>query len=307
MVTQYLKRTSKSVEVKKSTHYKSGTWISVENIQSDDLENLAELSNLTVSDLKDTTDRFEIPRVERHNDTILLYLRYVSRERSGLYTHTLCITITPDYFFTLTPDKDLHIEDIRERFSDIENDNFIELLFTLLKKIAQDYNKNIKQIRNVVLEQKIDVKKINEDDILVLIENEEVLNQYLASLVPMNMVLENVLVGDYLRLSEDEVEIYKDIINNFKQSADICAVNLKSIRGLRDSYQIIFTNRLNKIMKFLAIATITLALPTSIFSFFGMNIDLPLTTEPDAYKIILSISTFTLLLFIIYFYTKKWL
>ena len=59
-----------------------------------------------------------------------------------------------------------------------------------------------------------------------------------------------------------------------------------------DAYASLISNNLNIVMKFLAAITIIMALPTMVFSFFGMNVPLPLAglLYPYGYVSILVIS-----------------
>ena len=64
-------------------------------------------------------------------------------------------------------------------------------------------------------------------------------------------------------------------------------VTKKLIVSTRDSYQIIFTNELNKKVQFLAGVTIVLTIPTGIASLWGMNVSVPFAEHPYAFLSIL--------------------
>ena len=97
------------------------------------------------------------------------------------------------------------------------------------------------------------------------------------------------------------------MIISINQSVDLCDVSIKSIQSLRDSYQIIFTNRLNKVIKFLTAFTIIMTIPTIIASVYGMNVKLPLADNPLAFIYILIIGFVISLFFFILFAKKKWM
>jgi magnesium transporter len=67
---------------------------------------------------------------------------------------------------------------------------------------------------------------------------------------------------------------------------DTCNTNMKSIKNLIEAYQIIFTNNLNNEIRILTYITVTLAIPTFIAGFYGMNINLPLQNHPHAFTIV---------------------
>ena len=48
-----------------------------------------------------------------------------------------------------------------------------------------------------------------------------------------------------------------------------------------DTFASVISNNLNRVMKWLAVATIFLAVPTVVTSAFGMNVNLPLVDDPQ--------------------------
>ena len=82
---------------------------------------------------------------------------------------------------------------------------------------------------------------------------------------------------------------------------------MRSIRSLRDSYQIIFTNQLNKTIKLLTALTIILSIPTMIASVYGMNVDLPLAKSTFAFGIVMGLTGLFSILGLWIFKRKGWL
>jgi len=71
-----------------------------------------------------------------------------------------------------------------------------------------------------------------------------------------------------------------------------------------DAFASVISNNLNIVMKFLAIITIVMAIPTIITSFFGMNVALPFQTWHYAYVGIILL-TVVLMVMGVLFITKK--
>jgi magnesium transporter len=148
---------------------------------------------------------------------------------------------------------------------------------------------------------------IDNNTIIELTKNEEILNQYLTALVSVRSVLGALTAHRMIELTEKDRDILQDILFGINQSEELCRVNVKSIRSLRDSYQIIFTNDVSKTIKRLTAITILISIPTMIASIYGMNIILPLRDNPNAFLFIgiaaLLSCTFAVLLFI----KNRWL
>ncbi|MBX9744844.1 MAG: hypothetical protein K2X08_06520, partial [Chlamydiales bacterium] len=140
-----------------------------------------------------------------------------------------------------------------------------------------------------------------------LMQNEEVLNQYLTSIVPMRNLLETMAAGRYVNLHEQDIDLVDDLMIALKQSEDVCRVNIKSIRSLRDSYQIMFTNNVNRTIKLLTALTVIVTIPTIIASIYGMNVSLPFQHAPYAFLMILVITVLGTATAIYLFLRKRWL
>ena len=182
-----------------------------------------------------------------------------------------------------------------------------KLLLRILNRIAQEYTLQVKNLRSQVASSTKENYDADTKDFIFLAKSEEVLNQYLSALIPMNNVFEAIRSGKYVSLYAEDEDLVQDIVIGIKQSADICAVNLRNITSIRDSYQVIFTNNLNKVIKLLTALTVIVTIPTMIASLYGMNVSLPFSHSPWAFiGVVLTALLFSLMSLFI-FYRKKWL
>ncbi len=306
MISIYYK-TLKDKKFKETDKYKPGSWMNVENAKREDLEKVSELTGLQYLDLQDALDIYEIPRIERQEEGVLIYLRFPSDEGDELYTELLTVVITDKYLVTICPTKNQLVQKILEQNTMLATTQKTKLLIKLLLKIAQQFTLDIKNAAARVPHGRREMKKINAEDFLILSESEELLNQYLSALVPLNNVVETLSSKKYLQVYEEDRDLLQDLLIGIKQSADICTVSLKSIRGIRDSYQVIYTNNLNKIIKLLTALTIVVTIPNIITGFYGMNISLPIASNPSAFIFILWIMAISVVGILLIFFYKKWL
>ncbi|MBU1203135.1 hypothetical protein KKH39_03815 [Patescibacteria group bacterium] len=302
--------TAHSNRITKIKKIREGAWLNLVNTDHNDLNKIAKLTKLGIIDLQDSMDINELPRIERHKDSLIVFVRTPKDQSTVsdfLYTQSMTFVITSRYFITISPAENPAIKSIIKDGLTSATTQRARLLITLLLKIAQLYTVRIKEINNAVISRKKHIDSIKDSDIGALVKYEDILNQYIAALIPMRNVFENIMTGTYLDMYKDDEALFDDMINNIHQSVDICQVNLKSIRSLRESYQIVFTNRLNKVIQFLTAFTIIMTIPTIIASLYGMNVKLPLAESPFAFSYILLISAFIISLFLYIFYKKKWL
>lgn len=292
---------------KKIEELKPGSWIHVTQASTEDLTQIKSMIHLDFEDIKDSLDKYEIPRIEQDQENIIIYTRHPSEQEIGLYTATLTIILTDSHVITISPGSSHVVDNILKNNLHLATTQKSKLLFNILLKTTQDYTMNIKRVRYAVLEQEKEMRNIESEAIVKLTKNEEILNQFLTSLVPMRNLLDSILSGRFVKLYEKDYDLLQDLSIAIKQSEDLCRVNVKSIRSLRDSYQILFTNDVNKTIKRLTAITIIFTIPTIVASVYGMNVELPLEHDPFAFLIIINVVIVVSLVSVLVFIKKKWL
>ncbi len=294
-------------EFKEIQDFKIGSWINIKEATMDDLTKINEISGVEINDLLDSLDKYEIPRIEHVNDDIIVFARHSSDLEEGLHTTTLAILLTKNFIITISPQKSKIINNLLASKTNLATTQKSKLLLYILLKITQDFTTKIKQVRNAVIEQEYKPRSISNKSIVILTTNEETLNQYQSSLVPIRNLLEAIISGRYISLYEKDYDLLQDLMIAIKQSEDLCLVSIKSIRSLRDAYQILFTNDVNKTIKLLTAITIIFTIPSIIASLYGMNIKLPLENHPQAFLILINIIILLSLICMFIFARKKWL
>ncbi len=268
-----------------------GCWIHYDRAEEKDVEEAARLSHVNYEDLAESLDIYELPRIERENGTIIIYIRVPFSRKSELLKHTelLTITITKNYFITISKERSEFIERFVKkcRREAIATTQTTKLLLQILTLIAAQYTKRVRSIRDNIVKKTRRISKITNELIVELLKYEEILQEYLLSLTPTRNIIDAILSGKYLSLYEEDKDLLDDLKINIQQSLDICSITLKNLVAMRDSYQIIFTNELNRIMKFLTGFTIILTIPNIISGIYGMNVRLPLDKNPHAFLFLL--------------------
>lgn len=300
-------KTLKDKKFKKVSSPRPGSWINIDKATDKDIEKIAELTGLQMADLRDTLDRYELPRVERQEEGFIIYTRYPTGENEELYTELMTIVLTDKYLITISPTVNPLIDRMIDQSTKIATTQKIKLVLKLLLRVAQEYTLKTKQVSNRVPRGRRELKRIDSKDFIVLAESEEILNQYISALVLMNNSLETIVAKKYISIHEEDKDILEDLMIGFRQSADLCNLSVKSIRGVRDSYQVIFTNNLNKIIKILTVMTILLSIPTMIGGVYGMNIALPFQNDPLIFAYLMWMTLIVCGIAFLIFYYKKWL
>ena len=306
MLTYYYKTTKQDVftNIEEPKH---GCWIHVDEATLNDLQKICNLTGLEISDLNDSLDRYELPRIESIDQNILLHTRHPIDNEGHLHTITLTILMTNHYFVTISPIQNNIILSIINKKSVLSSLQHSEMLTHLLLRLTQEFTVQIRKARHNVMTQEKEMIHVESEDISALTRYEEILNQYLSSLVPLRSVLESLVISKFTNFVEKDQQHLDDVLNTVKQSEDLCDIVIKTIRSLRDSYQIIFANNLTKTIKLLTALTIIFSVPTMIASIYGMNISLPIAKNPHAFAILMIVIVICSGLCGYLFHRKKWL
>ena len=306
MISYYHKKTKES-EFSFIDAPVHGCWINVEDAISTDLVKVCEITGLELSAIQDALDRYEIPRIEKINGNIIIFLRHPIDVESGLYTMSLTIIITPHYFITISPSSSTFVKNFLTKKGKTPDSHSLKVLIQLLLRITQEFTIQIRRVRHNVLTQQKEMIHVGSEDISDLTRHEEILNQYHSSLSPLCSVLKSLLTGKFITLHEKDQEHIDDVLNAIMQSEDLCTMVNKTIRSLRDSYQIIFTNNLNKTIKLLTALTIIFSIPTMISSLYGMNVNLPLANFAHMFGVLFTMIVSLSIVCVYLFRKKGWL
>jgi magnesium transporter len=306
MIEVYFK-TIRDASFNRIEDFRVGSWIYVKDANLEDLGKITELTGLELAHIRDSLDKYELPRIEHVGDNILFFVRHPGETEFGLYTETLTIILTNSFVIAICPHRSEIIENFLSSHTNLGTTQKAKLILHILLKITQDYTINIKRVRHAILDQEKATKVIDSRSIIILTKNEEILNQYLTALVPIRNLLETVATGRYLNFYEQDLDLLDDLMIAIRQSEDVCRVNIKSIRSLRDSYQIIFTNDVNRTIKLLTALTVIITIPSITASFYGMNVSLPFQSNPYAFWIVLGITLLSSIIAVALFLRKRWL
>jgi len=283
--------------------FRIGAWIHIDEATQEDLDFAVSRFSLDDNILADALDMYEVPRIEHDEGKTYLFTRFAYGPVTEVKTAPLLIVIGSDFFLTITPQKIASLDTLihsREFYSTQKTRLLTQLLLTL----DTDFEKYIKHISKDIHRVNAHIENINNKSLVSFVNYEYVFNEFLLGLRPDNNSLEKLLTGKYVRLFEDDRELIQDLYLTNEQLVNMCQTNIKYLVNIRDSYSTITTNNLNKTMKFLTSITLILTIPTMVFSFYGMNVHLPLESHPLAFGFIIAGTVIFSVLLLIYFNLK---
>lgn len=130
------------------------------------------------------------------------------------------------------------------------------------------------------------------------------LRRIIRQQVPVLELLENT---DHPILHEDLEEYFGDIVDHIYKARDIVDENYEIIVSLAETADTLASHRINEVMRILTVISVIMLPLTLISSIYGMNVDLPFDSNPNAFIIVAGIMVIIMLMMLIYFRRRHWL
>lgn len=303
---QYLRATPSNLSIEQKDNLLEGTWVRSE--RPNDEEKIA-LINLGVDEdiLNDALDPHEVPRVETEDGFTYFITRLPDTDDDfNDYTTPILFAISGDHLFTISRDS---LGRLWQPFIDSTKAPTAQktrLFMLMMEAITVQYQRRVATINRQMRAATSDVTNLRARDIATLTEYERKLNDYLDALIPTNTATEKLLSGRMLKLTEDDKDLVEDLSIDFEQLIARCKSLLRTITNLRDSYRAVMDTRLNETIRLLTVITLALTVPTMIAGLFGMNVQLPVSTEsPEIFYIIIAVSLLFAGTLSLYFLRKR--
>jgi len=274
----YHKRLKGKKEISEVKTATKNTWIRVLSPTEQEIQFLEEKFKLDKQLIHDALDQNELPRIEKLDKNIYIYLRIPRKEIVDEPTITLSVILTPENIITIsTKQTGLYnfLEQQQTNIADTE-----EFIVKTLHHIFKKYNDNVREILKEVKKDRRNLSKLKNKDLLDLVLQEDVLNDYIAALHPMISMYDRILKLNVIKLESKEKEEIKDLIIDLTQTFDTCKLVQKTISNMRSYYSTMVSGRINDSITVLTLFTIFLTIPTVLSSIYGMNITLPLQNNP---------------------------
>ena len=132
-------------------------------------------------------------------------------------------------------------------------------------------------------------------EIVMLMELSKTLVYFTTSLKSNEIVMEKLTTLQRIKQYPDDEDLLDDVITENKQAIEMANIYSGVLANMTDAFASIVSNNLNNVMRIFTIISITLSIPTLIFSMYGMNFDggmmgMPFTDKPWGFMLIIVIS-----------------
>lgn len=259
-----------------------GSWISVIAPTETEISDIEEDMHIDRDYIRAALDEEEPSRIESDDGVTLIVVDYPVAEtdndpdRTLLYsTMPMSIIITDSNVITVSAKENTVVEEIAKGVvKGIQPHLRTRFVFSILLRIAARYLQYLKQIDKIsnYVEGTL-YKSMKNKGLIQLLGLEKSLVYFSTSLKSNEAVLEKLMRGRYLKLYEEDQDLLDDVLIEVKQAIEMTNIYSNILSGTMDTFASIISNNLNIVMKRMTTFTIIIAVPTIVFSFYGMNIN----------------------------------
>lgn len=269
-----------SGNVAKIDAMEEGCWISAVAPTEAEISRLVNEYGLDLGFVRSSLDEEESSRIESEDNQTLIIIDYpVAQREEGntiLYsTLPMGIILTETNVITISLKENVVLSEIAGGMvKNLQVHLKTRFVFTMLLRIATRYLQYLKQIDKISDHMESQLHKaMKNKELIQLLGLEKSLVYFSTSLKANETTLEKLLRGRVIKLYDEDQDLLEDVLIEVKQAIEMSNIYHSIIKGTMDAFASIISNNLNSVMKILTVLTVLMAIPTMIYSFYGMNVD----------------------------------
>lgn len=261
-----------------------GDWINLVNPTPEEIRRVSEQTGIDGDFIRYPLDDEELARVESDDGQILIIVNVpITTNAAVIYdTVPLGIVLNDEYIVTVSlTDLQLYRNFAGGRIKSAATFKKTRLILQILQLQTNIYLRSLRDInrRYEALEVRLRQTMSNED-LNGLLNLQKSLVYFTTSLRANDKVMEKLFRTRTIRMYEEDRDLLDDVIIENKQAVEMADIYTTILKNSMDALASISNNNLSKVMNFLTVITLMVAVPTFITSFFGMNLPMPLSDNP---------------------------
>ncbi len=274
-------------------------WINMVNPSPEEIDLVQRTLGIDREALTAALDDEEGSRTEVTPDYTLILIDAPAREwrngREEFATYPLSITVTDTAIVTVSLIELFAVSNMisgkAKNINTVNLTNRPRFVLQILFRVAVNYQADLKyiEVKRMAIEESIR-KATRRDDLFELHELESNLVYFKTSLSVNASIIERMGKQSRFVSSEDDRELLDDVVIETNQALEMTDTYSQIIKGTRQLVESDINNSLANVMKFLAIITLVLSIPTMMFSYYGMNISLPMADFEHMWMVIIGVT-----------------
>lgn len=280
MITAY--KHAQTNEIIESPLDQTASWVNVVDPSREEVETLIQSYGIPEDFIRDPLDTEESARVEYDEDTryslIIIDLPIVNDTNLKVLSF-----ITIPLGIIIGNKKIITVCNVDNEFLENFSRQNINLTFHsrfalyILLTISNHYNRNLRLLNKTRLRIESDLKNnVTNKRLYNLMEVEKSLVYFLAALKGNETIIKKLFRLPAIKRFDEDEDLLEDLVIENNQALETTRLYSDILESTTSSYASLLSNEMNNTMKTLTLFTVFLTLPTLVFSFFGMNVPLPI-------------------------------
>jgi magnesium transporter len=257
-----------------------GGWISLVAPTEQELSSISQRFHLDMDILRAALDRDERSRMDADPEYTMILVNIPTIEEKSqmeLYsTLPFSILLVQDVIITICSEESpvmraFEQSRVRDFHTQMKSRFILQILYQIDTLYLQ-YLRNIDKKSDEV-ETKLH-RSTQNSELIELLKLEKSLVYFTTALRSNESVLEKLLRTELIKKYPEDAELLEDVIVENKQAIEMTGIYSGILSGMMDAFASVISNNLNIVMKVLATVTIVMAIPTIVFSAYGMNVNM---------------------------------
>ena len=285
-----------------------GCWVNVVAPDADERKWLTEELGIDDDLIKSTLDDEETSHVDYDDDTgqtlVIVDCPFVEDEAEAedpkitqYDTHPLAVLFlrTQDMIVTVSLRENPILQPfVQGKVHPFDTHQRTRFLLQIFLRTSQRYLRFLRDIDRQFTKGERELRRtLHNSELVRMLGLEKSLVYFSTSLRSDEATLVKINSGRVVRLYADDKDLLDDVFIEIRQAIEMCTIYSGILNGTMDAFSNVIANNLNSVMRTLTVVTIVLAIPTIVFSFFGMNVgDLPVASSwlaPTAIAVLLAV------------------
>lgn len=166
-----------------------------------------------------------------------------------------------------------------QRLQRVNTNQRTRLFLLMLLNISYRYQLALRSInRQFTASERTLRESMRNEELMQMLGFQNSLIYFSVSLKADDAVLTRIQAGRIIRMYEEDAELLEDVAIEFRQAIEMCTIYTEILEVTMDTFSSVINNNVNVVMRRLTLIALVLAIPTIVFSFYGMNVEgLPFT------------------------------
>ena len=257
-------------------------WVDARNVTREDIRVLESEYGIDTETIMDILDPDELSRIEREDAYTLIIVRlpiFIATNEVSYFTIPLGIILFPNMVLTICwADCELLNDLTNNRVRGLTLGDLPAFVVRILARADLIFLRYLKEINRRSNSIEIELQKsVRNNELIDLLKLEKSLTYFTTSLKSNQLLFEKLMKTRLIQLDAEDRDWLEDVAIDNRQAIEMSDIYSNILSGMMDAFASVISNNLSIVMKRLTVINLVLMIPTMVTSFFGMNVDVPMS------------------------------